>query len=85
MHLVLTGATGTVGSAVLKNCLADPAVTRLSILSRRPVPQAQGHSKANVIIHSDFTTYPREVLSQLEGVKGCIWALGISQSQVSKE
>ncbi|GJJ06617.1 hypothetical protein Clacol_000810 [Clathrus columnatus] len=85
MHLILTGATGTAGSAVLKHCLADPAITRLSILSRRPIPQADGHSKANVIIHPDFTSYPRELLSQLEGAKACIWALGISQTQVKKD
>lgn len=85
MHLVLTGATGTVGSAVLKHCLADPAVTRLSILSRRPVPQIDGHPKATTIIHSDFTSYPPHVLSQLKGAHGCIWALGISQTQVTKE
>ncbi|KAJ6609354.1 hypothetical protein B0H10DRAFT_2166342 [Mycena sp. CBHHK59/15] len=35
MHIILTGATGTVGNAVLHCCLASPKVTRLSILTRR--------------------------------------------------
>lgn len=85
MHLVLTGATGLVGSGVLHQMLTTPSVTRISILSRRAVPQAEGHSKVNVIIHKDFTTYPPSVLSQLKDVDGVVWAQGISVTQVSKE
>jgi NAD dependent epimerase/dehydratase family enzyme len=70
MHLILTGATGLVGAGVLHNMLHVPAVTKVSILSRRPVPMAEGHPKANVIIHKDFTNYPSELLSQLEGAEG---------------
>lgn len=85
MHLILTGATGLVGSAVLHHMLNTPAITQISILSRRPVPQAVGHPKANVIIHQDFTTYSNEVLNQLKGAEGVVWAQGISQTAVGKE
>ncbi|KAJ6608278.1 hypothetical protein B0H10DRAFT_2068247 [Mycena sp. CBHHK59/15] len=36
MHLILTGATGTVGAPILRHCPAAPSITQLSILSRRP-------------------------------------------------
>jgi uncharacterized protein YbjT (DUF2867 family) len=85
MHLILTGATGTCGSAVLKHWLADPAITRVTVLSRRPVPLAEGQAKVNVLIHKDFTQYPQGVLDQLKGAEGCVWALGISSTQVKKE
>lgn len=85
MHLILTGATGLVGSGVLQHMLSTPSVSKVSILSRRPVPQAEGHEKANVIIHKDFNTYSSEVLSQLKGAEGCVWAQGISVTQVTKE
>jgi len=85
MHLILTGATGLVGAGVLHNMLNVPAVTKISILSRRPVPMAEGYPKANVIIHKDFTNYPPELLSQLEGAEGCVWALGVSVNDVNKE
>jgi uncharacterized protein YbjT (DUF2867 family) len=85
MHLILTGATGTCGAAVLKHCLADSAVTQLTILSRRPVAQAEGHAKAKVLIHRDFEQYPPAVLDQLNGAEACIWALGISAFSVKKE
>lgn len=85
MHLILTGATGTCGSAALQYCLREPAITRISILSRRPVLQAQGHEKAHVVIQEDFEKYPQETLEQLKGAQACIWALGISQTEVTKE
>lgn len=85
MHLILTGATGLVGSAVLHSMITTPTVTKVSILSRRPVAQAEGHEKVSVIIHNDYTTYPSEVLAQLKDAEGVVWAQGISSTQVGKE
>lgn len=85
MHLILTGATGLVGSAVLHHMINTPSVTTVSILSRRPVPQADGHEKVKVIIHKDFNTYPDEILERLRGAEGCVWAQGISITKVTME
>lgn len=85
MHLVLTGATGLVGSGVLHYMITAPSITKVSVLSRRPVAQAEGHEKVKVIIHKDFTTYPSEVMDQLKDVDGVVWAQGISQTQVTRE
>jgi len=87
MHLILTGATGLVGSAVLSAMINMTEVTRISILSRRPVKMAEAANDAriHVIIHNDFTRYGAEVLAQLKGASGCVWALGTSQNAVSRE
>ncbi|KAH7101200.1 hypothetical protein BKA62DRAFT_770735 [Auriculariales sp. MPI-PUGE-AT-0066] len=89
MHLIISGATGQVGAGLLRACLASPRVTRVSILSRRifEVPSGPGLdvSKARVIVHTDYLNYPPAVLEQLKDATGAIWALGISQSKVSKE
>jgi uncharacterized protein YbjT (DUF2867 family) len=90
MHIILTGATGTVGSAVLKHLLTSPTVSRLSILSRRnfDLPTAENFDlkKANIIIHEDFLSYPDELLKgALAGAEACIWAQGVSQNDVGKE
>lgn len=87
MHLILTGATGLVGSGVLDAMIKMKDVTKISILSRRPVPMAEDAKdpRIHVIVHQDFEKYGDEVLSQLQGARGCVWALGISQTQVSKE
>ncbi|KAJ7336275.1 hypothetical protein DFH08DRAFT_285453 [Mycena albidolilacea] len=89
MHIILTGATGTVGSPVLRQCLASPAVTRVSILSRRqftlPTSDGLDTQKAEIIVHNDFGAYPASVTDRLQGANACVWALGVNTSDVSKE
>ncbi|KAI9786690.1 MAG: hypothetical protein M1839_006241 [Geoglossum umbratile] len=94
MHIILTGATGTIGSAVLTHLLASPNVSRLSILTRTifdlPTSDSNGNSfdleKAKVIEHKDYLSYPDELLKgKLAGAEACIWAQGISQSEVGED
>ncbi|KAI4161554.1 MAG: hypothetical protein L6R39_000044 [Caloplaca ligustica] len=46
---------------------------------------AENHQKARVIIHTDFTSYPADLLARLRGARGCVWALGVSQNDVTKK
>jgi hypothetical protein len=85
MHLILTGATGLVGASVLHHMLAQEGISRISILSRRPVKMAEGHDKAKVIIHKDYKTYEKALLEELKDAQGCVWAQGTSQNSVTKE
>ncbi|KAH0559018.1 hypothetical protein GP486_004371 [Trichoglossum hirsutum] len=90
MHIILTGATGTVGSPVLTSLLASPLISQLSILSRRQFDLPTGDNldpkKAKIIVHDDYVSYPEELLKgALSGAQGCIWAQGISQNEVNKE
>ncbi|POS74191.1 nucleoside-diphosphate-sugar epimerase [Diaporthe helianthi] len=86
-HLILTGGTGLVGSSVLDAMLKTKEVTKISVLSRRPVKMAEDAKdpRVNVIIHEDFEHYGPDLMSKLSDADGCVWALGISQTQVSKE
>ena len=87
MHLILTGATGLVGTAVLEAMLSAPEITRISVLSRRPVAMVDAfndktnNNKENknvqVLIHKDFGTYEPALLEKLRGAEGCVWAIGI--------
>lgn len=100
VHLILTGATGLVGSSVLSHILSLPTggnITRLSILTRNPTipllsstpppgtPRANKTTRIEVIEHRDFSKYPPELLERLQGADACIWALGVSQADVDKE
>ncbi|ORY70448.1 putative nucleoside-diphosphate-sugar epimerase [Pseudomassariella vexata] len=87
MHLILTGVTGLAGSGVLDAMLKMPEITKISILSRRPVKMLEDvkDPRVHVIIHKDFEKYDPKVLSELRGATGCVWALGISQTQVGKD
>jgi hypothetical protein len=84
-HIIVTGATGLAGSAILAECLASPAVAKVSILSRRTVSFAEANPKANVIIHSDYSAYPSSTLNQLRGATGCIWAQGKTSVGMQEE
>lgn len=44
-----------------------------------------GHPKAKVYIHSNYSAYPDQLLSELKGAHGCVWAQGISQNAVAKD
>ena len=59
MHLILTGATGLIGTAVLDAMINMKDVTKISILSRKPVKMAEDANdpRINVIIHNDFEKY----------------------------
>ncbi|KAL4736788.1 hypothetical protein BDV11DRAFT_210968 [Aspergillus similis] len=87
MRLILTGATGVVGSAALNHILNLPKgeISTLYILSRSPVPAAENKPNVTVIQHTNYNEYPPELLEKLKGADGCIWAQGISQTLVSKE
>ena len=87
MHIILTGATGLVGSAALAALAGMKEITKISILSRRPVPMAQvlKDDRIDVIVQENFGNYDSNTLKRLRGANGCVWALGISQNAVSKE
>ena len=46
---------------------------------------ANGHPNVTVVLRSDFSQYPPEILGQLKGAEGCVWALGVSANDVKKE
>ncbi|KAL2017737.1 hypothetical protein VTK56DRAFT_1707 [Thermocarpiscus australiensis] len=77
MKVIVTGCTGLVGSALVRQCLANDKISHVFALTRKPLPDAVAKNpKATVILHEDFSTYPPELLSQLAGAEGCLWAIG---------
>lgn len=71
MKVIITGATGRIGGAVLQSALSNPAITNVVVLSRRDIDIQ--HAKLQTIIKKDYTHYKPEELAQLEGAEGCIW------------
>jgi uncharacterized protein YbjT (DUF2867 family) len=82
MKIIITGATGMVGSEVVNQALQDDTIEQVTVIVRKP-PSIR-HPKLTVVIHKDFMDY-----SGLESIfrrnEGCIWCLGISQNQVSEK
>jgi uncharacterized protein YbjT (DUF2867 family) len=82
MKIILTGASGTAGSEVLRQSLADPQITDVLVLSRRPLDITD--PKLRVARLPDFLDYSA-VAAQLAGRDACLWCLGISQTAVGKD
>jgi uncharacterized protein YbjT (DUF2867 family) len=80
MKLILTGATGFAGGEVLEQALADPEVERVTVLTRRPLGVT--HAKLSEVVVRDFLDYSA---IRVDKADACIWCLGVSQTQVSKE
>jgi hypothetical protein len=74
MKVILTGSTGTIGSAVLAHCLSDPAITSIVSLTRRPLDSKD--AKLTNLIKSDYKSYTPSEISALKGAEACIWVLG---------
>jgi uncharacterized protein YbjT (DUF2867 family) len=74
MKVILSGATGFIGSEVLRQCLKNSYITSVVALSRRNLPEAlASNPRVKVIIMNDFTVYSDTVLKELAGAEACIW------------
>ncbi|KAI0205719.1 hypothetical protein F4808DRAFT_455944 [Astrocystis sublimbata] len=80
--IIITGATGFLGRAVVQEAIGSSSVTHAFILTRSPLPShISQHSKVTVIEHDDFMSYPPDVLKKLLGCESCIWCIGGQDSK----
>lgn len=82
MKLIITGATGMVGSEVLRQAIADNEIELITIIVRRPTDIT--HPKLKTILHQNFLDYS-SLENEFKNNDALIWCLGISQNVVSKE
>ncbi|HVX25317.1 MAG TPA: NAD(P)H-binding protein, partial [Parafilimonas sp.] len=82
MKLIITGATGMVGSEVLCQAIADNEIELITIIVRRPTDIT--HPKLKTILHENFLDYS-SLENEFKNNDALIWCLGISQNVVSKE
>lgn len=82
MRIIITGVTGVVGTETVRQALLDPRITRVTALSRRPVPLH--HEKLRVLVIENFLEYS-SIESDLKDHDACLWCLGVSQNQVRSD
>lgn len=77
LKVILTGATGYVGEGVLLECLANPAVAQVLVVTRRPYPGAD--PKLKQLIVRDFMALD-DYAAQLSGYDACFYCAGVSSA-----
>ena len=82
MKILLFGATGTVGNAVLETCLAAAIVDEVRAMTRRPLMNTS--AKLRTYVHKDFLDYST-AQEAFRSIDACLFCLGTSVAQVSKD
>src|SRR5262249_1600330 len=82
MNILLFGATGSAGGAVLEACLNASIVDEVRAITRRPLMNTS--AKLRTYVHKDFLNYAT-VEEAFRHVDACLFSLGISSTQVSPE
>lgn len=73
MKVIVTGATGFVGAAVVKRCITDSRISEIVVLSRKAIAESLSKSaKVEVNLHDDFSNYPASLIDRLGDAQGCI-------------
>lgn len=74
MKVLITGATGTIGSGALTQCLAHPQITTVIAFTRRPLPASiSAHPKLRTVLVADFSTWKPDLLDQHMDAAAMIW------------
>lgn len=76
VRVVVFGATGTAGSAVVARCLEDERIEQVRAITRRPI--GIRHPRL-VDIHCHDFSHPESLAHQLAGVSACFYCLGTSR------
>ncbi|MGB7847697.1 MAG: NAD-dependent epimerase/dehydratase family protein [Candidatus Acidiferrum sp.] len=82
MKILLFGATGSAGAAVLDACLSASIVDEVRALTRRPLMHT--NAKLRAFVHKDFLDYSI-VQEAFRSIDACLFCLGVSATQVSRE
>ena len=82
MRILITGATGMVGSEVVRQAILQDDIEDILVLGRRPLPIT--HPKLRFVLHSDFQNYTG-LGEEFKKCDACIWCLGVPQAWATAE
>jgi uncharacterized protein YbjT (DUF2867 family) len=81
VKVVLFGATGMVGQAVLRECLLDPRIDSVLVVVRSPL--AVQDSRVIQVLHEDFLDLS-SLAPEFAGLDACFFCLGVSATGMSE-
>jgi len=74
-HVLITGATGMVGKAVLYECMESEFIETIYLVNRRPMHI--GHEKVQEIIVPDFKEL-ESIKGHIKNIDACFHCMGVS-------
>jgi N-acetyl-gamma-glutamylphosphate reductase len=84
VKLIIGGSTGFVGTEIIRQALANPAIQSIVGLSRRQTVAPEGspntHKLRSVIV-DDFENYSESTKKELEDADACIWYVDDASSR----
>ncbi|MCY1056839.1 NAD-dependent epimerase/dehydratase family protein [Nannocystis sp. SCPEA4] len=81
MKVIIFGATGMIGQGVLRECLLDPQIDRVTVVGRSAT--GQKHPKLRELVHADLEDLA-PIAGELAGHEACFYCLGVSSSGMSE-
>jgi dTDP-4-dehydrorhamnose reductase len=82
LKIIITGASGIIGSEVLHAAIHNTQITEIVVLTRKPL--AVSNPKLRTELHTDFLNY-ESVNHEFKNTTAVIWCLGVPQSQVDAQ
>ncbi|KAI1438633.1 hypothetical protein GGR50DRAFT_691168 [Xylaria sp. CBS 124048] len=88
MKLIIGGASGFIGTALVRQALAHPEITSIVALGRRevslpPSTESDGSkAKLKSIVCRDFEAYSESEKAEMVGANACIWTIAIPPSKL---
>jgi len=75
MKLIVAGATGLLGTEIIRQSLQLGEVTQVIALARKPIQidESLDSSKVRSVIIRDYGEYPDNVKAELASADACIW------------
>lgn len=78
MKLIIVGATGFVGSEVLRQALKRSDITSIVAVTRRALPPSASENPASSaklipVVVPDYDQYDQSAKDAFKGADGCIW------------
>ncbi|KAJ5710069.1 hypothetical protein N7493_009661 [Penicillium malachiteum] len=84
MKLIVVGATGLVGSEIIRQSLEIGEITEVIALARHPIQvENSSSSKVKSVVVRDYAEYPEDVKAKLTGADACIWTVAITPFRAS--
>ncbi|KAI2741042.1 hypothetical protein DTO013E5_1971 [Penicillium roqueforti] len=86
MKLILAGATGLLGTEIIKQSLQIREITQVVALAHQPVQldKSIDSSKLKIIVLCDYGDYPEDVKAEFANADACIWAVSVTPLRTSK-